>query len=216
MIISIYWYNPKNKYTLLSGNKDREETAGENAQRNQTRHHTYCISPNIYARLFVLRHLVREPLSSPTRDEGNSSQPPSSIMSRKTSPDGDTYGTYSPSLFPTISSVIRISWYVFPLCTENRRPTKFGRIVAARFCVLIGGVPGGGGSVRGRGRLDSQTRCQSLCFNIVSFDFQRPVFQDWMGIRLFGVSNVRYDVRAWMGNVSLSSLHENRKAHNRI
>jgi hypothetical protein len=58
--------------------------------------------------------------------------------------------------------VINTSWYVFPLCTANRRPTKLGRIVAPRFCVLIGGVPGGGGSFRGRGRLSRKTLSVSL------------------------------------------------------
>ena len=66
-----------------------------------------------------------------------------------------TYGTYSPSFLPTISSVIATSTYCFPLCTAKRSPTKLGRIVAARFCVLIGGVPGGGGSLRGRGSLQA-------------------------------------------------------------
>lgn len=36
---------------------------------------------------------------------------------------------------------------------ENRKPTKLGNIVADRACVRIGGVPGGGGIWRGRGRL---------------------------------------------------------------
>lgn len=68
-------------------------------------------------------------------------------------PETETYGTYSPNFLPTISSVITTSWYVLPLCTANFSPTKLGRIVAARFCVLIGGVFGGGGICRGRGRL---------------------------------------------------------------
>jgi hypothetical protein len=49
-----------------------------------------------------------------------------------------TYGANSPSLCPTMSSVIVISSYFLPLCTWNFRPTKFGRIVAERACVLIG------------------------------------------------------------------------------
>lgn len=65
----------------------------------------------------------------------------------------ETYATYSPSLRPTISSVIWTSTYVLPLWTAKRRPTKLGRMVAARFWVRIGGVFGGGGRVRGRGRL---------------------------------------------------------------
>lgn len=52
---------------------------------------------------------------------------------------GFTYATYSPSLCPTISSVIATSTYDFPLCTAKRRPTKLGRMVAARFVVRIGG-----------------------------------------------------------------------------
>lgn len=64
-----------------------------------------------------------------------------------------TYATYSPSFRPTISSVTWISTYVLPLCTAKRRPTKFGRMVAARFVVRMGGVLGGGGKVRGSGRL---------------------------------------------------------------
>lgn len=51
-----------------------------------------------------------------------------------------THGENSPSLCPTISSVIVISLYIFPLCTWNLSPTKLGRIVAPRACVLIGGV----------------------------------------------------------------------------
>jgi hypothetical protein len=49
-----------------------------------------------------------------------------------------TYGANSPSLCPTMSSVIVISSYFLPLCTWNFRPTKFGRMVAERACVLIG------------------------------------------------------------------------------
>jgi hypothetical protein len=50
-----------------------------------------------------------------------------------------THGENSPSLCPTISSVTVNSWYTCPLCTWNLRPTKLGRIVAARAWVLIGG-----------------------------------------------------------------------------
>jgi hypothetical protein len=64
-----------------------------------------------------------------------------------------TYATYSPSFRPTISSVTWISTYVLPLCTAKRRPTKFGRMVAARFVVRMGGVLAGGGKARGRGSL---------------------------------------------------------------
>jgi hypothetical protein len=37
-----------------------------------------------------------------------------------------------------MSSVIVISSYFFPLWIWNLRPTKFGKIVAERACVLIG------------------------------------------------------------------------------
>ena len=49
-----------------------------------------------------------------------------------------TYGANSPSLCPTMSSVIVISSYFFPLWIWNLRPTKFGKMVAERACVLIG------------------------------------------------------------------------------
>lgn len=51
-----------------------------------------------------------------------------------------TYGENSPSLCPTISSVIATRVYSLPLCTSNRSPTKLGRIVAERACVRIGGT----------------------------------------------------------------------------
>lgn len=51
-----------------------------------------------------------------------------------------THGENSPSLCPTISSVIVTSLYTFPLCTWNLSPTKLGRIVAPRACVLMGVV----------------------------------------------------------------------------
>jgi hypothetical protein len=138
--------------------------------------HAYLFFDILYVNLFRVLDVTKTNRVShhhPTRNEKRNS------WQVRTS---DTYGTYSPSLFPTISSVIKISWYVFPLCTENRRPTKLGRIVAARFCVLIGGVPGGGGSVRGRGRLDSRTKSQYFCFQIISLGCKRPVFGGWWGI----------------------------------
>ena len=51
-----------------------------------------------------------------------------------------TYGENSPSLCPTISSVILTSWYILPLYTWKIRPTKLGSMVAARAWVLIGGT----------------------------------------------------------------------------
>ena len=51
-----------------------------------------------------------------------------------------TYAANSPSLCPTISSVIVMSVQVLPLCTWNFSPTKFGNIVADLACVLIGTI----------------------------------------------------------------------------
>ena len=83
------------------------------------------------SRLFVLRLLVGEALAGPVAQ---------SVSTVLRSPSmGCTYATYSPSLCPTISSVTATSTYDFPLCTAKRRPTKLGRIVAARFVVRIGG-----------------------------------------------------------------------------
>jgi len=63
-------------------------------------------------------------------------------------------GENSPSLWPTMSSVISTSWYIFPLCTWNTNPTKLGNIVADRACVCIGGAfwPGGTRTI-GRGTM---------------------------------------------------------------
>jgi hypothetical protein len=52
----------------------------------------------------------------------------------------ETYMENSPSLCPTMSSVTVNSWYTMPLCTWNRSPTKLGKIVADRACVLIAGA----------------------------------------------------------------------------
>ena len=70
-------------------------------------------------------------------------------------PSRMTYGENSPSLWPTICSVMVTSWYTLPLYTWNFSPTKLGRMVAERACVRIGGVffPATGrvmGSLRGR------------------------------------------------------------------
>jgi hypothetical protein len=62
-----------------------------------------------------------------------------------------TYATDSPSFRPTICSVIRTSWYILPLCTAKRMPTKLGSMVAPRFYMRIRGVFGGRGWVRRRG-----------------------------------------------------------------
>lgn len=124
-----------------------------------------CSSPSAEAsapsdhanRLFVLRLLVCEALAGPIEQMECQYIIPDLnllimlILNRRRKMY--TYATYSPSFRPTISSVTWISTYVLPLCTANRRPTKFGRMVAARFVVRIGGVLGGGGRVRGRGRL---------------------------------------------------------------
>ena len=82
----------------------------------------------------VLRLLVTESLSRPaTWSASPSSKPKIGTQSR-------AYGENSPSLWPTMSSVTRNSWYILPLCTWNFRPTKFGSMVADRACVLIGGT----------------------------------------------------------------------------
>lgn len=62
---------------------------------------------------------------------------------------GFLVGENSPSLWPTISSLMSTSLYILPLCTWNRSPTKLGRIVAERACVRIGGVlfPGSGRTI---------------------------------------------------------------------
>lgn len=105
---------------------------------------------------------------------------------------GKTYATYSPSLRPTISSVIWTSTYVLPLCTAKRRPTKFGRMVAARFVVRIGGVFGGGGRVRGRARLDAIGRSvfNSVFMSCSGINARR-------GLSSFVEGYVRNDVGAW-------------------
>jgi hypothetical protein len=55
-------------------------------------------------------------------------------------------------LCPTMSSVMVTRWYVLPLCTSKRRPTKLGRMVAARAFVRTGGTlsPCALGHVMGR------------------------------------------------------------------
>lgn len=105
-------------------------------------------------RLFVLRLLIRKSFPSP-RWTHQPSTLPQNFKYLTNEKERRTHGTNSPNFRPTISSVISTSWYIFPLCTENRKPTKLGNMVALRACVLMGGVPGGGGSWRGRGRLYS-------------------------------------------------------------
>ncbi len=69
-----------------------------------------------------------------------------------------THGENSPSLWPTMSSVMVTSLYTLPLYTWNLRPTKLGRMVAARACVLIGFIFSPGfGRVMGRLRDDEAT-----------------------------------------------------------
>lgn len=50
-----------------------------------------------------------------------------------------TYGENSPSLCPTISSMIVMGLYTLPLYTSKVSPTKLGRTVAERACVRMGG-----------------------------------------------------------------------------
>jgi len=63
-----------------------------------------------------------------------------SVSTNSFTTQSEAYAENSPSLCPTISSVIATSLYIFPLCTWNTRPTKLGRMVADRAWVLIGGT----------------------------------------------------------------------------
>src|SRR4030095_12774968 len=47
-------------------------------------------------------------------------------------------GENSPSLWPTMFSVMKTEWNVFPLCTKNVWPTKSGVTIESRDQVLIG------------------------------------------------------------------------------
>ena len=88
-----------------------------------------------YKRLFVLCLLVGEAFPGPKMHPSVKWTLFSSIVICI-----PTYAENSPNLWPTISSVILTSLYIFPLWTWNTRPTKLGRMVALRACVLIGGV----------------------------------------------------------------------------
>jgi len=84
------------------------------------------------ARSFVLALLVCEPLASAMREISVSF--PGVVRSSHA-----TYGENSPNFLPTISSVTYTSWYSLPLWTANFRPTKLGRMVAARARVRMMG-----------------------------------------------------------------------------
>lgn len=129
---------------------------GPNVPYRTQRYHTAIAQtpskfPSIH-RLFVLAHLICKPLPRPiatvsprpqftmvpTPSSLSTPSPPICTRHAHSIKKEETYVLNSPNLCPTISSVIVTSWYTFPLCTWNFRPTKFGRIVAERCCVLMG------------------------------------------------------------------------------
>jgi hypothetical protein len=100
---------------------------------DHTRKHPNSKTPPVmYTLLFILTLLIRERFPCPILLVSISIL---SLLRTQTY----TYAENSPNLCPTISSVISTSLYTFPLCIWKTNPTKFGRIVADRACVLIGG-----------------------------------------------------------------------------
>lgn len=117
------------------------------APNSRRLHRSSCVSRSRHAYLFLVNLYVNLFRVLPCGQYINSL-----IAMGPCSRDGWTHAANSPSLCPTISSVILTSSYFLPLCIWKIMPTKCGNIVALRACVRIGGWRSPG-FVRVMGRL---------------------------------------------------------------